>query len=371
MKDKPLGVYVVGSLNMDSVFSVPSLTSGTRNQGQGSFDELPGGIGANHAVAIHRMSHFKSTPQETNDTSFPFQVSVSIIGKIGDTDKYGATIKKELENNQVNIRAVGTAQGHRTGTAYVQIDPKGLSQIINHPNANGELSPADIKAWLPASNIEMVVVSLEIPTDTACKAIEMARKQGVPVILNLTPQPTHELLGNSTLFHVDHLIMNDKDVDSILGLSPISDQARRDRFTLQKRYGEASTRFHTKGASCVVITLGDKGVLASHLDSPNDNGEKCRKLWLYDALQGPNGVKDSTCASDAFVGAYAVEILRQLHETHTTRLCRVDISSALDMGIRAGGFPVGVLGSMDGCPWRDHIVGHTAGPFMPVPFVQG
>jgi ribokinase len=363
---KSLGVYVVGSLNMDFVVFVPDGSLEGHQQATSPGRKLPGGVGANQAVAIYRMSRLKgqtTTPGIDSPSGFPFELSVSIVGKVGDNDTYGRTIKAELENGHINTQAVEIAKGCDTGFAHISVPPNGVSQINYQPNANHQLLPSDVKKSWPSFGIDMVVVQLEILPDTACAVVELAAQHRVPVVLNLTPRPKPELLGKDMLFNVDHLIMNNEDADAILRLPAMSQDGRRDRFILQKRYGEAASRFHILGASCVVITLGDMGVLASYHEPMQNEGERSRKLFFFDAQVGLGGVKDDTGASDAFVGAYAVEILKQLHQDSSMGPRRHDVAAAVDVGIRAGGFSVGKIGAMDGLPWRDDVIGSGAQRF--------
>lgn len=369
MPRKNFEVCVVGSLNMDTVQFCDNQQPQEpgHSQATGPSERFPGGIGANHAVAIHRMSHPDPTAtSQDHDANLPFDVSVSIIGKIGGQDSHGKILKEKLEGHHIRTQAVTTAKDQKTGKANITLQEDGNATIINIPNANSKLLPADVDSFWPASGTDLVVVSLEIPPRTASRAVTLAKKNKVPVILNLTPAPKPDLLGLSELFEVDHLIMNHKDADRILALPSIDDNARRKKTILQTRYSDAANRFHEKGAYCVVITLGEMGALASYVIPEPEDGAGGQKLWFFGAQipVDPNGgprrvsrkVKDLTGASDAFVGAYAVGILRQLHEERVTSQSR-DISTALDMGIKAGGYSVGVVGGMEGCPWRDQVVG--------------
>lgn len=358
MVRKALGIPVVGSLNIDTV-QFHSQTLGHHHHHQATKPDkvVPGGIGANHAMAVHRMSHpiNQTATSQGRGANSPFGVSVSIIGKVGGQDSHGKTLRKKLESNHINIEAVKTVEDEITGTATVQLYDDRRSAVHNVPNANSRLLPADVEDSLQAAGTDLVVVSLEILPETASRAVALARKHKLPVILNLTPEPEPKVLDDTELFKVDHLIMNHRDADKILALSPIDETTRRKRSIVQTRYSEAASRFHERGASCVVITLREMGALASYVIPEHEEGAGGQKLWFFgaqvpvDPQGGRQKVEDETGASDAFVGAYAVEILRQLHDERVASQS-YDISSALDMGIKAGGFSVGVVGGMDGCP---------------------
>ena len=136
---KSLSVCVVGSLNMDFVVFVPDASLEGHKQATSPGRKLPGGVGTNQAVAIYRMGNLKgetTAPGIDGSSEFPFELTVSIIGKVGDNDTYGRTIKTELENGHINTQAVETAKGCDTGFAHISVPPNGLSQINYQPNAN-------------------------------------------------------------------------------------------------------------------------------------------------------------------------------------------------------------------------------------------
>jgi ribokinase len=363
MVSTTFSVCVVGSLNMDTVEFVDSRTQGNATITRPE-EVFCGGIGANHAMAIHRMT----SKARGHDTNLPFDVSVSMIGKIGGDDN-GKELHGKLRRSHIDIQAVTTSKKQPTGTAKIMVRNDGQSVARRNPGANSELLPADIERAWKTSDFDLVVVSIEIPHETASKAVALAREHKVPVILNLAPEPKPSVLADNELFNVDHLIMNHRDADSILDLPSIEEKDRRKKFFIQRRYSEAADRFHKMGASCVVITLGEMGAFASYVVPESEQGAGCQTTWFVgaqvpvDPKGGPQKVTDSIGASDAFVGAYTAEILRRLHDERAISQGQA-ISAALEMGTKAGGYSVGVVGGMEGCPWRDQIVGQRA--FMAV-----
>ncbi|KAF4970176.1 hypothetical protein FSARC_2773 [Fusarium sarcochroum] len=135
---------------------------------------------------------------------------------------------------------------------------------------------------------------------------------------------------------------------------------------IQKRYSPDCDHFHQLGAQCVVITLGHRGVLASYLEPPDVNGNQGQRTFFCPAKKKEPQPVDETGASDAFIGAYAVEIVRQM----TTRgSATLDIGAAIEHGIKAGGLTTGKFGSFLAIPWRPEWDGEdvqwlTANPFQ-------
>ncbi|CZR55520.1 uncharacterized protein PAC_05408 [Phialocephala subalpina] len=360
-------VFVVGSLNMDFIGIVKTHTARRKHQPFKKDLERPGGHGANQAVAVYRASHCR--PESRDDTSdgrlrstsgplaptdiIDFEVHVHMVGMVG--DDWGDVIKKELQKNNVNTQGIEIApKGVKTGFAHIHVDGEGVPEISNSEGANGHLTPDTIKSWSPAP--AMVLVQLEIPIDTVRKVIEQANAQNIPIIFNPAPyNEKHNILRqDKKLFKVDHLIVNAICTDDILDLPELTEQEFQHygrRSEMQKRYINACNEFHNLGAGCVVITLGSLGAIASYLEPKDTRGFRNPKIWIFGAKEGPNPLVDETGASDAFIGTYAVEILRQSRSASE----KLDIGAAVELGIKAGGLAVANMGSMDSIPWRDEI----------------
>jgi len=360
-------VFVVGSLNMDFIGTVKAHNARRFHQPFRNDFERPGGHGANQAVAVYRASH--CSPESSVDSSdgrlrsmsgsftpmdiLDFDVAVHMVGMVGDDGNRGKVIKQELEKNHVNTEGIGIATGVNTGFAHVHIDGAGIPEVSTSEGANKCLTPDKIKNWSPAP--AMVLVQLETPVDTVSKVIKQANAQDIPIIFNPAPyNEKNNIRETKKLFKVDHLIINAITTDQILELPELTEQQFEEyerRSEIQKRYIDACNEFHNLGAACVVITLGSLGAIASYLEPKDTKGLRNQKIWIFGAKQGPNSVCDETGASDAFIGMYAVEILRQLRSTTGS----LDIGAAVELGIKAGGLAVAKLGSMDSIPWRDEV----------------
>ncbi|KAK3389738.1 Ribokinase-like protein [Podospora didyma] len=159
------------------------------------------------------------------------------------------------------------------------------------------------------------------------------------------------------LWRVDHVIMNasraDVDCDGHEERRSVGSAAGQDMGSgsrIVKAYWDDCEHFHELGARCVVITMGQKGAIAS----VRERSRKDRPRMIHSGVlvpKGPVKVRDTTGASDAFIGAYAVEILRQIKANEEE-----NISRAMEMGIKAVGCTVTNIGSMDSIPWRDDVL---------------
>lgn len=256
----PAKVVVVGSLNMDLVTRASRLPrAGETLIGQ-TFTTVPGGKGANQAVASARLG-----------------ADVSMIGCVG-TDAYGIQLRDALLVEGIDCRAVSTVEGS-SGVALIVVDDTSQNAIVIVAGSNGELTPASLQAFdtvLQAANV--IVCQLEVPMATVGYALKRGRELGKTVILN--PAPASAPLPAEWYASIDYLIPNESEAGALSGVTVDSlDSARL-----------AATRLIQAGAGKVIITLGPQGVLFS-------DG------LVFEHLVAPK-VKavDTTAAGDTFVG---------------------------------------------------------------------
>lgn len=138
---------VVGSINLDLIARTAALPRPGETVGGGSFSRLPGGKGANQAVAAAALG-----------------VATRLIGAVGD-DADGVLARDTLAAAGVDVSAVRTVD-EPTGVALIGIDAAGENQISVCPGANAAVTvPAD--AFAPG---EAVLVQLEVPMTAVASA---------------------------------------------------------------------------------------------------------------------------------------------------------------------------------------------------------
>lgn len=258
-------IVVIGSLNMDMAVNTPKIPKlGETVLGSG-FITSAGGKGANQAVAAVKLGG-----------------DVEMIGCVGD-DIFGRVLVQNLTASHVKVENVKTITGCPTGTATIVIKG-GDNFIIVSPGANFMLTPAmieELEEVLKSS--QMLVLQMEIPMDTIEKAIEIAKKHGVKVLLN--PAPARKL-SNELLSSVDILTPNENECEMITGLHIKNIEDAK----------QAVLYLNRKGVQQVIVTLGGNGVVYNdgesvmHKDVPNVK------------------VVDTTAAGDSFTGAVAVAL---------------------------------------------------------------
>ena len=260
-------LLVIGSLNADLVMRAARLPRPGETVGGATFAVVPGGKGANQAVAAARAG-----------------APVTMIGRIGD-DVFGHLVLAELVRAGVNVDHVRALTAAPTGTAQIVTDDAGQNAIVVAPGANAALTPADVDtasaAWRDAG---LVVLQLEIPPPTVVAAARQARARGIPLLLNAAPAAP---ISASLHALIDWLVVNETEAELLAG-RPI-------RSWTEAMDVAAALRRHD--GQRIVVTLGASGAILSGKE---------------DALHVPApvvDVVDTTAAGDAFVGVLAAALL--------------------------------------------------------------
>ncbi len=297
-------VLVVGSANVDFTVAVERLPRPGETVTEGTLLVARGGKGANQAVAARRLG-----------------ADVRLIACVGD-DASGREIREALAGEGIGVEALATTAAAATGTALIVVDAQGGNQIAVAPGANRALAVADVDrreadfAWA-----EVVVCSLEVPLDTARRALEHARRHGAVTVLNPAPFPDR---GLDFLALASWLTPNEHEAARLCGLPvPDVDGAAR-----------ASAAIRALGAARVAITLGALGTLA---DTPE--GRVHTPAFAVTAI-------DTTGAGDAFNGALAVALAE-----------RAPLPAALRFANAAGALACTRRGAQPAMPRRAEVEG--------------
>jgi len=254
-------IVIIGSINMDLVCRTPRIPRPGETIMGSDFLTMPGGKGANQAVAAARLASAG--------------ITVHMIGRVGDDD-FGRQLNSGLKSNGVNTDHVINTPGVASGCALIQVDGHGENSIVVVPGANARVTVEDVrKARDLIASASCVVMQLEIPLETVAYAIELCRELGVFTILDPAPVPPEGL--PAALYAVDLLTPNQTEAELILGggIDP-------------------AKKFLERGARCVVLKLGASGSMYA-----DNNQTESARPFKVDAV-------DSTAAGDAFTGALAV-----------------------------------------------------------------
>ena len=99
---------------------------------------------------------------------------------------------------------------------------------------------------------DVLLVSLEIPLDTAIRAIRRGFDAGMSTILNPAPAPTLPESGVRELLK-DVVVLTPNRVEAMALAGIASDAA------VEPDWGECGLRLKEMGAACVIVTLGSRG----------------------------------------------------------------------------------------------------------------
>jgi len=224
----------------------------------GKFVTVPGGKGANQAVAAARMG-----------------AKVTMIGRVG-RDAFGEELRASAANDGIDIQHVGVDEREASGVALITVDLKGQNTIVVASGANFALSPADLQAARAAfAGADVLVLQLESPLETVGAALALAAEYGLRVVLNPAPA---QALSAELLSRIDYLIPNEHEVLQVVGAETLD---------------EAIEKLLGLGVKNLIITLGEKGVLVV-----NAAGRSHIPAQVVQAV-------DTVAAGDAFIGAFA------------------------------------------------------------------
>lgn len=256
-------LVVLGSINMDLVARCAVLPMPGQTLTASSFEEIPGGKGANQAVAAARAGGH-----------------ASMIGRVGD-DAFAGRLLDSLAGNGIDVNAVQRTPGP-SGVAMINVADDGENQIVVVPGANGLVAPGDVDQFASLiANADALLLQLEIPIVCVLHAIEVAQQNGTRVILDPAPVPDgwrDDLLG------VDLICPNETEAAAITG---------RPCATIEEAKS-AALSLCDRGAKACVLTLGRQGAVLCE-----DRNCTVVEPFAVDAV-------DSTASGDAFAGALAV-----------------------------------------------------------------
>lgn len=258
-------IIVFGSINLDLVARVSRLPRPGETLAGEHFAALPGGKGANQALAARRAG-----------------ARVAMVGAVGD-DAFAGTALAGLAAAGVDLSRVSRAETP-TGVALIHVDSAGQNCITVVAGANARADAGSIPdAMLCVGNV--LLMQLEVPLSAVHALARRAHSAGARVVLNAAPARP---LPIDLLENVDVLIVNEVEANAIgasLAMPTLPDDLAAAAY---RRFGVAT-----------VVTLGAQGALCAA------DG----RLWRLPAP--PIEIRDTTGAGDAFTGALAAALDRR------------------------------------------------------------
>lgn len=241
-------IVVLGSANADLVVSVERRPGPGETVLGSDLTVLPGGKGANMAVAAGRLD-----------------ARVAFLGAVG-PDGHAELLLGSLRSAGVDVSRVRRTE-RPTGVALITVTEDGENSIVVSPGANHALTLEDVDL----GDARILVASLEVPVPVVEYAVAVAFRAGVRAVVNLAPPAR---LSVATLSIADPLVVNEHEAQWLAGSTDPS-------------------RLLAFGPRSVVITLGARGVVIA-------DGSGVQEVPA--PVVSP---VDTTGAGDAFTGALA------------------------------------------------------------------
>jgi len=259
-------ICILGSLNMDVVLNIETMPKIGETIFAQSLTNIPGGKGANQAVASKQMGS-----------------DVYMIGKVG-LDNNGDFLVNELGRHGINTEYVFKDDKETTGTAIITVNRQGNNSIVVVSGANMSISIDELKqSYSIIKDCDVIIAQFETPSEITLAAFNYAKSHGLITILN--PAPAKKIDKNLLKF-TDIIIPNETEAYELTGiLVEDLDSAKK-----------AGLCFIEMGVNYVIVTLGSKGAALITKE----------KKELIPAIV----VKaiDTTAAGDSFIGAVASKL---------------------------------------------------------------
>lgn len=286
-------ITVIGSINMDLMTSTNQIPKVGETLLGNSFHTIPGGKGANQAVAAARLG-----------------ADVMMVGAVGD-DSFGKTLMRHLTVQGINTKNIMEIKDVSTGIATIILSA-GDNSIIVVPGANHLITPEIIEKHEDViQNSHILLVQLEIPLESVIRAVELAKKHRVLTILN--PAPIQKL-PKELLEMVDYLTPNEHEQTLLFASIDGSEQE------LEKLKEKC------------IVTRGSKGVMiyknSKKIEIPSIKVEAV----------------DTTGAGDSFNGALATALSEGAEIEEACRFANV-----------VGAISVTKLGAQNGMPTKKEV----------------
>lgn len=228
-------IAVLGSSNMDFVFTVEEMARTGETIKSQSFRKVPGGKGANQACACGKLGGICTF--------------LSAVGR----DDSGEKLLESLEEAGVRTDKVLRKEDDTTGMAAIMVNAKGDNSIVIVPGANQACDGNYVEENRDViREADILLTQFETPEDGVFKFIREGKAAGKTVILN--PAPAPGTIPDEILQGLDYLTPNETELNTLTGM-PVE--------TLEE-LEEASKTLLEKGVKNVIVTIGKRGALLSN-----------------------------------------------------------------------------------------------------------
>lgn len=295
-----MSIIVFGSINIDLVATAPRLPVAGETLLGRDFFQVPGGKGANQAVASARLG-----------------IPTHMVGRVGLLN-FGTELVTSLQKSDVQTDNICFDQTVSSGVAIIAVNDAGENQIIVIPGANGRVNQEDVERLsrlLPQA--KALLLQFEIPMPAIVAAAVAAQQAGVTVILD--PAPVQKDVPKELYSLVDIITPNEVEAGQLVSFPVTGEESATKAAAVLREWGVKN----------VIVKLGAKGVVCA------------TALETFFIPAFPVHTIDTTAAGDAFNGGLAAA----LHEGLSLR-------QAVVWGTAAGALAVTKQGAQPSLPDR-------------------
>lgn len=290
------GIAMVGSANMDVVFSVERIPQPGETLLADSTAKYPGGKGLNQAVAAARAG-----------------AATTFVGALG-TDDNGNELAATMVSARIDdslVRRSATASGQ----AFIVVADSAENTIIVASGANAEVTVLSEAERDAVEGAAVLLMQLELPIGVVVEAAQLAHEAGTTVMLNAAPARE---LPAELIAALDYLIVNEHEACLIGGTEDLA---------------EASKRLAAR-VNRLIVTLGSDGSVLY------DGGREVARVPARRVT-----AIDTTGAGDTYCGAFAAAVEEGQ-----------EFAQAAAFATAAAALSVQALGAVPSIPEREGIL---------------
>lgn len=259
-------ILTVSSANMDFVLDTPRIPEGGESiVCSGGYKYIPGGKGANSAVAVARLGGSS--------------VFCACVGR----DSNGSALLELYNNEGIDTRFLYRASDAPTGLAVIMVEGNGQNRIMIYPGANTKITKEAIDSAISESRPDALFMQFETTPSTVIYAANAAKAAGIPVVIDAGPaDPDFPL---DMLPEIEIFSPNETETEIFTGIKPTDEASCAEAV---KKLAEHVNAKH------FCIKLGDKGCYVDGVIVPPYKTEAV----------------DTTAAGDTFTAALTLEYLK-------------------------------------------------------------
>ena len=261
-------ILCMGSINMDLVMFMQKFPSPGETILTDNFQTFPGGKGGNQAVAASKLGG-----------------DVTYFTKLGN-DGFSQELMQKQREADVNVGPILVEEGATAGIAMIWVDESGQNSISFTPGANRLLTAEDVRNNAHVfDEADILLITMEIQTDTVYEAIRLAKSKGLTVVLDPAPAPA-EGIPEEIARLVDYTKPNETEAEILTGIRVVDERSAKCALDALRK----------KGFGSPIVSLGGEGAVT----------------YIEDEFVSIQPIRvesvDTTAAGDVFIGAFTAAL---------------------------------------------------------------